>query len=342
MILPGSTYFAINMQAGSYVTAFLNTSGAALNATDVTPKQNAWNHIALVRSGSTVKIYVNGIASATTATNSSTLGSSSVDFNIANGSCPANYMSDFRVTKTAIYTNNFVPPTQTLTNYSTTYPSSLLLNFTNGGIVDQHSSNVLETVGNAQLSTAVKKYNVASMSFNNSTQYLTIAPSQNLEFGSGDFTIEFWWYPTATGRQALYHGSVGTDWSLGIDFNSVNTQKIGLFVSSNGSSWNLINADSGGAGIGTTTPTQNAWNHIAVTRSGTTFMLFVGGNRDLNITGISGSIVSRATSQKVIGSWWNTTAMGQVSGYIDEFRVTKGYARYTSNFTAPTSALITK
>jgi hypothetical protein len=67
-------------------------------------------------------------------------------------------------------------------------------------------------------------------------------------------------------------------------------------------------------------------------------MLFVNGNRDLNLTGISGTIVNRATSQKSIGSWWSTGSMSQASGYMDDFRITKGYARYTSNFTAPTAA----
>ena len=67
-------------------------------------------------------------------------------------------------------------------------------------------------------------------------------------------------------------------------------------------------------------------------------MLFVNGNRDLNLTGISGSIVNRATSRKAIGSWWSTGSMSQTYGYIDDLRITKGYARYTSNFTPPSSA----
>jgi len=176
------------------------------------------------------------------------------------------------------------------------------------------------------------------LAFGSNDAYLLTKPNESLEFGSGDFTIEFWWYPTSTSRQALYHGSFGADWSIGIDYSGVSTnQKIGIWASSNGSSWNLLNADAGGNAIGTTTVTQNAWNHIAYVRSGTTWMLFVNGNRDLNLTGISGSIVSRSTYQKGIGVWWNTTAMAEASGYIDDLRITKGIARYTANFTPQTS-----
>jgi hypothetical protein len=178
------------------------------------------------------------------------------------------------------------------------------------------------------------------MYFNGTTDYLLTPGSQNSEFGSGDFTIELWWYPTATSRQALYHGSFGTDWSIGIDYSSVSTnQKIGLWASSNGTGWNLVNSDGGGNGIGTTTVTQNAWNHIAFVRSGTTWMLFVNGNRDLNLTGISGSIVSRPTAQRAIGAWFTSVAIPTITGYIDDFRITK-YARYTTAFTPPASALL--
>ena len=71
-------------------------------------------------------------------------------------------------------------------------------------------------------------------------------------------------------------------------------------------------------------------------------MLFVNGNRDLNLTGISGALVNRASYAKVIGSWWSDSSMNRINGYIDDFRVTKGYARYTANFTPPTAKLPSK
>ena len=297
---------------------------------------NTWTHFAVTRSGTTVRLFVNGVLDAT-ATNSANLtnantvniGASSGGTNTYTGLIAGNRF----LKGTALYTATFTPPTAPPTAIANT---QLLLNFTNGGIIDATGKNVLETVGNAQISTAVTKWSGGAIALDGTGDYLPIAPTQNLEFGSGDFTIEFWWRPTSTARQGLFHGSFGADWSIGIDFSSLGTQKIGIWASSNGTTWNLLNADSGGnAAGGTISPTQNAWNHIAFVRQGTTWMSFVNGVRDLNITGVSGSIVSRATYPKVVGAWWSPGSMGQTFGGMADVRVTKGLARYTGNFTPP-------
>jgi hypothetical protein len=167
----------------------------------------------------------------------------------------------------------------------------------------------------------------------NSNNFLTTAATSALEFGSGNFTIEFWWYPTSTTRQALYHASYGTDWSVGIDFNSTGVQSIGIWASSNGTSWNLLNADPGGNAVGTLIVNQNAWNHVAYVRNGTTWQSYLNGVLDKSITGLSGTIVNRASSAKAIGSWWSTSSMSTATGYISGFRIITGQAVYTSAFT---------
>jgi hypothetical protein len=65
------------------------------------------------------------------------------------------------------------------------------------------------------------------------------------------------------------------------------------------------------------------------------------GNTKIYVDGTqSGSTYSDSESYAVT----DMDAIGYhpFNGYIDEFRITKGVARYTSNFTAPTSAFITK
>ena len=306
---------------------------------------NTWSHVAAVYTGSVMRLYINGVLNVT-ATQSISVNASNYTLYVGQRwdgaiSTPYyGYMSDVRIViGRSLYASSFAPPVSPAGAVSGT---KFFVTGTNSGLIDYTSKTDLETAGSSKLSTTIKKFGSASMYFDGTDDYLLISPTTNLEFGSANFTIEFWWYPTSTTRQALYHGSFGTDWSIGIDYSSVSTnQKIGIWASSNGTSWNLINADGGGNGIGTTTVTQNAWNHIAYVRNGTTWMLFVNGNRDLNLTGISGSIVNRSTSPKVIGAWWNTTAMSEVFGYIDDFRVTTGIARYTANFTPPTQAFIT-
>ena len=82
-------------------------------------------------------------------------------------------------------------------------------------------------------------------------------------------------------------------------------------------------------------PTANTWYHIAVTRSGTTVRQFVDGVQlGSNVT----SSASFANGPIQIGSG----GAGALNGYIDDLRITRGYARYTANFTPPTSAFPTQ
>jgi hypothetical protein len=84
--------------------------------------------------------------------------------------------------------------------------------------------------------------------------------------------------------------------------------------------------------LGTITVSLNTWAHIAVTRSGTSLRLFVNGVLDGNVSNSQNFTDTNITIGR--GVW----ASSEFEGYLDDFRVTKGYARYTSNFTPPTSA----
>jgi hypothetical protein len=181
------------------------------------------------------------------------------------------------------------------------------------------------------------KYYGTSCYFDGVGDHLKFAGSGDFQYAANDFTIEFWWYPTNTTRQALYHGSFGADYSIGIDYNSIGTNKLGIWASSNGSSWNLINADGGGNGICNTTVPQNQWNHIAYVRNGTTWRLYLNGIVDCTVSNLSGSVDITATDVQAIGAWWNSeTAMSDLYGYLQDFRIYNGVAKYTSNFTPPT------
>lgn len=343
----------------SGLNAYSGGSAGAGVSTNKSPTIGAWNHCVVTRdAGGRLRYFLNGELTGTSTssiqvnTDNRAVGiNGGINFNgdlcyqsqsrYIKGSIPTTYQTSSITVGAQIFT----PPTAALTTTSQGANSShviALLNYTNAQIFDQTAKNVLECVGDAKVSTAQYKYGTGSIALDGTGDYLLTAPTQDLEFDGGNFTIEFWWYPTSTVRQGIIHGSFGTDWSYGIDYNGTGANKIGIWASSSGTGWNLINADGGGNGIGTTTPTQNAWNHIAYVRNGTTWMLFVNGNRDLNLTGISGSIVNRATSRKAIGSWWSTGSMSQTYGYIDDLRITKGYARYTSNFTPPAAAFQNK
>jgi hypothetical protein len=120
----GHTLFCLGTEApdrfivaldGTSVTSDYFDEGARITYTSNVPI-NTWTHIAVVRSGSSVRVYINGTASATTYTQFGTMGNGALTIGAnANGEAWfAGYISNFRMTNTAVYTGNFVAPTSTL------------------------------------------------------------------------------------------------------------------------------------------------------------------------------------------------------------------------------------
>jgi hypothetical protein len=337
----GSNNVSVDLSSSNFVELYWYDGNPKRATSTTAVVLNQWNYFAIVVNNNAITIYVNSTTAGqggTTTLTTRSLGTSGWAMGAWNSAdYYTGYMSGMRWSNGVARTISSIPTAPPSLDANT----SVLMNFTQGGVVDASARNVIETLADAKIANVQSKFGTGALSFDGTGDYLLVSPNPDLEFGSGDFTIELWWYPTSTARQALYHGSFGTDWSVGIDYNSVSTNKIGIWASSNGSSWNLVNADGGGNGIGTTTISQNQWTHIAYVRSGTSWMLFVNGSRDLNITGLSGTIVNRATSRKAIGAWHSTGSLSQTSGYFDDFRITR-FARYTANFSVPASAFLTK
>ncbi len=327
-------------------TVWLGSRGIAydLTATYTLPL-NSWTHIAVSRQGTTARLFANGvqIASGTVTKNYPqglfTVGNYTA-FNIGvNG-----YLYNVRAVKgTAVYTGAFTPPTLPLstsgaasasaypstTNINTTFSSSetsLLLNFTNAGILDNTGKNVLETVGNAQIDTTVKKYGTGSMEFDGSGDRLTnnnfINP--DLIMGTGSFTIEGWLYTTSTANMGLLQISTTAG---GLQAN--NTNNIAVYCN------NLVlGAYYGGTfRAGTTSISSGTWTHFALVRNGSSINLYVNGTADSGF-GTQTDNQNYTGGYIVVGGYFGTSNL--FNGYIDDLRITKGVARYIANFTAPT------
>ena len=322
----------------SGVATFLtSTNGSAVdvNISGGTVTVNSWNHIAVSRSGNTYSLYLNGTRTATT-TNSNSLADvatvvaigrySGGTFGYMNG-----YISNARIVKgTAVYTGStYTVPTAPVTAIANT---QLLLNYTNAGIPDATAKGDWETVGNAQISTAQSKFGGSSMYFDGSgDRLINLASSQYslFDFGTGNFTIEFWFYCINTTSGIVYaRGASGHN--LCVVYLGANaTDRVSFYAAASGAGTAIQSAG---------TPAVSTWNHAAIVRQNGTVTVYLngtGGTPTSNTTNITNS--SYVPS---IGDYNHSPL--PFAGYIDDFRITKGYARYTTNFTPPTTAFPTQ
>ena len=188
--------------------------------------------------------------------------------------------------------------------------------------------------GNAKISTTQSEFGGASANLDGTNSYVSISTSSDFNVASGNFTVDFWFYTLNTARQALW--AFTNDIRLGMDYHNQGTRNINIWASSNGTNWDLINADPGGNGIGTISLTANAWHHIAVVRNGNNWRTYLDGVKDVDIT-VSGTVTSNCGTENLnIGRWGYSANHFWNSGYIDEFRFSKGIARWTAPFTPPT------
>jgi len=321
---------AVTMYQWGGASYFLNSTSTTGVVT-----ADAWYHIVAVRSGSDYATFVNGTRVATVSSLSGTQVSNYLvgigQDPYAGGSIRYNgYFSSMRIVKgTAVYDptqTTITEPTAPLTAVSGT---SLLLNFTNAGIFDNTGKNNLETVGNAQIDTTTKKYGTGSMEFDGTGDWLLMPSSQNFAFGTGPYTVEFWLYKNSSGA-----GERGI-------FQTQTASLFGLSIFADGSTLYIDerkNAFDGSDPRISGTITQNDWIHVAVCREGGTggsLKAFVNGTQ-LGSTVTSNLRNLASTGPTFIGN--NSVAANAFIGYIDDLRITKGVARYTTTFTPPTAA----
>ena len=300
---------------------------------------NTWNHVAFTRSGSTQYLFLNGVLVSSTATtrnySDTNLGVGGVAY--TTGEYWTGYLSNVRLIKgTCLYTTTFTPPTAPLTAVTNT---TLLLNTSNAGIFDNAMINNLETVGNAQITTSFYKYGTGSLAFDGSGDWLLSYAALSKEFGSGAFTIECWAYITdnSTRKYIISAGiSTATHYNFALELGDSGV--VNMWASSNGTSWNLVTSDTS-EGRGTTTIPLNQWNHVAMVRaSNGTFTSYLNGVLQCTVSGKTAAMISQPTNPLNVGKSAYTGSFGNFNGYIDDLRITNGYARYSSNFTPPTAA----
>jgi len=188
--------------------------------------------------------------------------------------------------------------------------------------------------GNAQIDTAQSQFGGASGLFDGNGDYLSTPDSADWAFGSGDFTIDFWVrFSSLTNEQMfasqvvdgnnfwwVYKSSNADGNKLWMDFRIGSVTK-GRYIMTN--AWNCA---------------INTWYHLAFVRYGAIGLIFIDGVSQTltESTAFGTKDVGNVAALLEIGRY-NLGAADYLYGWLDEFRVSKGVARWTSNFTPPTS-----
>ena len=319
-----ATGFTFLLNSSNFLSIYTNSS-ILTASTAVT--LNAWNFVSLVRSSGTLTIYLNGVSVGSAAfSNNLTDSTIKVGNYVDDSGAYSGYISGLQILKgTAASGAILTAPPTPITD------TQFLLNFTNAGIFDSAAKNDLETLGIAQVSTTQAKWGTTSMYFaNGGTDYLlgSIVNDPNFTF-PGDFTVELWLYPTST--PGSYNCIIGNH------SETVTTYGWNLMLTSGG----LVHVNLQGASVNSAgTVPLNTWTHLAIARSGPTTSIFINGVKDTALVTTSVNIYNPVYPLR-IGRQVDTTPR-YFYGYMDDIRITKGYARYTANFTPPIASFPTQ
>jgi hypothetical protein len=286
-----------------------------------------WTHIAWVRNGASVYQFINGVldsqnntvnASINYAFNGSTLtnfiqGVYYMNKGPANSAGMSVMYSEVRLSNIARYTTaGFAVPTAPFVPDVNTH---VLLHGANAEVFDPRAQCPYIFMGTAQVA-SFSKHGSGSIYMNGTTDYVKMSMVPTLlNTTSNDFTWEAWIYPTRS-NVAQYC------WSSSFQLLLNATTLVPTAT-------NTYSSICSGPAL-----TLNAWNHVAIVRSGSMMRVYtngVGGTANNAV----GSMTINTTNN--VGTSWLATGFFQ--GYMDDIRFTKDQVRYTGNFTPPDYAL---
>jgi Concanavalin A-like lectin/glucanases superfamily len=186
------------------------------------------------------------------------------------------------------------------------------------------------TANSATTSTTTTKFGSTSLSVG-STGWIDTPDSADYTLGSGDWTLDTW-FSRQGGDGAIRvlggqsdSAATGSSISIGFQLQAANTIRAFAYT---GAAFTNVDGTTNFAGVTT-------WTHVAFVRTGNTLKLFVNGTQEGGDVAYT-TTVNDSSNKFAVGRLGELTTLTW-NGYIDEFRLSKGIARWTSNFTAPTA-----
>ena len=173
--------------------------------------------------------------------------------------------------------------------------------------------------GNAGLDDTIKKFGTSSLALHTTGDYINVLPQNDFGFSTGDFTVETWvYFDGLTGTQTIFDFRAALDSDIAPVVQAVGNDAV--YFTDNAAKITISN-------VFTATET---WYHVAISRNGTDTKLFVNGTPGTTYTDNNDYGVAKPLA---IGSKYGGAEV--VNGNLDDFRVIKGDAYYTSAFTPP-------
>lgn len=201
--------------------------------------------------------------------------------------------------------------------------SLLHMNGADGSIVFTDQTGTAWTRAAAQIDTDQFVFGGASMLANGG--YISATTASKFDFGTGDFTIECRVRPTSFVNFPEIFNNRSSVGNNGISFRVSTAGKLTFFW---GPGTNQIQS--------TSTLVVNTWYAVALVRSGTTVYIFINGNLEASVSVGTSDITVSGSATSYIGRY-GAASTGNWIGWIDEFRATKGVARYTSSYSIAAS-----
>ncbi|RLF30320.1 MAG: hypothetical protein DRN14_00255 [Thermoplasmata archaeon] len=326
--LSSNNQLFLDVNLGKFRFFFQNAGVGVIITGTTTLAIDTWYHVAVVRTGSTWKLFVNGTQEGGDQTSTESVNNlTGQDFYIGGWSGGSlykfeGYLDEVRISDSARWTAGFTVPSA---EYSSDANTKLLLHLNGGAttfVDDSFSPHTVTANGDAQIDSSQYKFGGASGKFDGTGDYLTVLDSDDW-YHSGDFTWDCWVRFNGTPTSAVFIAQYQDASNLlRFDYNTTNGLEFSIY---SGGVWVLDMYRAW-------TPSADTWHHVAVVRSGSTWYLFADGLQ-------LGTTATYAGYPNLAGSLY----IGQVgdgtnyfNGWIDEVRISNGIARWTADFTVPT------
>ena len=200
------------------------------------------------------------------------------------------------------------------------------------------SNKTVTALGSAGVGYELGGYYGSAVSTSSGANRLTVPAGSDFAYGTGDFTVEAWGYPTG-GNDGTYSATYfysqavgGTNYFV-INFGTDTGAATGLIAFTMGTGGG---GGGGGCAISATgIVPRNQWSHIAVVRDGTTVTLYLNGVAVGTATGVTFD-ANNTTYVPTLGAYTHTSGSNFFyNGYVQDFRIYKGVAKYKGGFDVP-------